>query len=77
MAPIGYTPVLIEDVPLGERFSITALTSASGEEPVLLDYREGSNTAEDFLAFLVWLLQNNKIPRGHVLVVDNATVHVA
>jgi transposase len=41
------------------------------------DLREGSNTAEDFLAFVLHLIMIGVLVAGDVFVVDNASVHYA
>ncbi|PRP80925.1 hypothetical protein PROFUN_11254 [Planoprotostelium fungivorum] len=51
---------------------ILVLRAVSACVPVTFDYREGSNTAEDFLAFVQRAARSNYIKRGQVLIQDNA-----
>lgn len=46
IAPIGSVPVLSDRARLDRTFSITALITLNPNTPVVLDYREGSNTAQ-------------------------------
>ncbi len=58
---------------------MTLLTSFSEEDdvdPISFSIRYGSNTQHDFLEFLQDAIQEGLLPRGHTLVMDNASVHV-
>lgn len=39
--------------------------------------RENSNTATDFLSFVEQVCQNGLLPQGHILVFNNAAVHLS
>jgi len=55
--------------------SITILTSLDKFHPITIDYREESNSQEDFLCFLLRLIEDENIIEGDYLIMDNATVH--
>jgi len=44
------------------------------EHPVSLDLREETNTQWDFLAFIIYLLEENFLSTGDILILDNAKV---
>jgi transposase len=55
---------------------MTTLTDP--EQPfVLSNFRVGSNTAQDFLRWVVTLIAQRHLVAGDVLICDNASVHVA
>ena len=61
----------------GRTYTITLMTTLSGDLPIVIDLREGSNTQWDFLNFLNFLIDKKHLIEGDVLVVDNATLHFA
>jgi len=79
VAERGKRCIYVHNVPMDYSFSITIMTTygAGNEPPLQLDLREESNTAEDFLQFIRYLCETGKLPQGHVLVLDNASVHTS
>jgi len=69
----------ITNVSLDETFSVTLLTSLNPEleEPLALDIRENSNTADDFLNIVMYFLEAGYLTEGDYLIFDNASIHVA
>ena len=66
VAPIGVTPSLQDSVRLGHSFSLTVGICLNGDTPIACDYREGSNTAQDFLRFLVHCCEIGFVKAGQV-----------
>lgn len=44
---------------LNETFSVTPMTTLSVDQPIIFDIREKSNTQNDFLGFLCYLIKNS------------------
>jgi len=57
--------------------SLTLLTTLTGVHPVVLDYREESNTQWDFVEFVLACCAAGDLKPGDYLVADNSSVHVA
>jgi hypothetical protein len=55
--------------------SVTIMTSLNESWPLLLDYREQSNTQWDFLNFVLAAAEMDFLCEGDCLIVDNAAVH--
>ena len=73
--PMGVCVPLTSQADLKETYSITLLTSTTAEPPVFLHHRTDSNTAVDFLGFVLAAILAGYLGRGDVLVLDNASVH--
>jgi hypothetical protein len=58
-------------------YNTTVLTNLSSpsKPPLYLDICQTTNDQWDFLKFVVYLLETNKLKKGEVLVLDNAKVH--
>lgn len=77
MSPIGQPALVVSDRPLGgPNFTATCLIGI-GDNPILVDIRTGSNTAQDFCTYITVALAMNFFQRGDILVYDNAAVHFA
>ncbi len=56
--------------------SISIITSVCRDQmPVFVDYREETNTGEDFFNFICSALEDAYLRRGDYLICDNASVH--
>jgi len=55
--------------------SITILTTLDQRRPVVLTYREQSNTQWDWVDFVIYCCQSGHLNSGDYLIVDNAAVH--
>ena len=54
------------------------MTSLTSDPPCWVDApRAGTNDARDFMATMLWLLENGALPAGSILVMDNARIHDA
>jgi len=61
-------------------YNTTVFTSYSNNNnvcPIVVNIREEVNDSWAFLAFLAFLIEAGHLPRGHVLVMDNAKIHFA
>jgi transposase len=64
--------------PHGTNYTITVLTTLSHPSGfVISNPRTATNTAIDFLAFLVQLVVDGHLTAGDVLICDNASIHFA
>jgi len=59
------------------RATLTILTTLVGEEVIVFDYRENSNTQWNFSDFLLECCKCGALNEGDYLVVDNVTVYNA
>jgi len=55
--------------------SVTILTTLDPTEPVVMTYRQQTNTQWDFIDFVGYCLVNENLNNGDCLIVDNAAVH--
>lgn len=56
--------------------SLTLLTNfGNPDEPVVIDYREETNTQWDFYNFVKYCCEEGHLESGDILIVDNAAVH--
>jgi len=55
--------------------SLTVITSITGEEPILIDYREESNDQWDFVDFVLYACEKGYLTNGDYLILDNGSVH--
>lgn len=68
---------MVSERPIGgPNLTATCLIGIS-DNPLLLDIRAGSNTAQDFCTYITVALEMGYFQRGDVLVYDNAAVHFA
>jgi hypothetical protein len=51
------------------------MTSLQPEEPVVISYREESNSQWDFINFIIYLCSSSKLNSEDMLILDNAAVH--
>jgi len=58
-------------------FSATALLSLDESHPVILDFREDTNTQFDFLRFVLYILENDYLKDGDYFFMDSARIHGA
>jgi len=64
------------DTSLSESYSVTLVTSLASPTPCFISLpREESNTAEDFVVFVVHLICEGVLTAGDIFVADNASVH--
>ena len=79
LGPSNQPQQLYTNVQLDAPLTVTLLTTLDMDapHPVIVDVREESNTAVDFLNILVYWIENGYLIAGDFLIVDNATVHVA
>jgi hypothetical protein len=73
------TPRIRSVALLDETYSITLLTTLDpwATEPIGLDIREGSNSAEDFLDGVRFFVEAGYLSEGDLLIFDNASIHIA
>jgi transposase len=74
LSPIGETVILTCPEHFAKSSSVSCICSL-GDEPVYVNYREESNTAEDFFKFIVHAIYDKYLVAGDTLVLDNAAVH--
>jgi len=73
---VGEPTFVVNNVDLDYRVSLTVMTTLSNStRTVVAQIREDSNTAIDFLRFLIYLLSTKHLTKGDYLVLDNAKVH--
>ena len=79
LSPINEPKKLPTSADLDTTYSVTVLTTLNpfAPHPVILDLREDSNAAIDFLNILTFWIEQKHLIEGDILVVDNASVHVA
>ena len=54
------------------------MTSLTSSPPCWVDApREGTNSAEDFVRVIIWLLESGALREGDILFMDNAAIHFA
>jgi len=77
ISPIGETLDIPSSDMNDETFTMTLLTTLDPQSalPFEFDLRVGSNTQWDFLNFVIYLLDNEKLVAGDFFIVDNASVH--
>src|SRR3990167_727296 len=75
IGPVGEKPNVKAVQGMMQSYSITLITSLADVSPYFVKYRESSNTAEDFMEFLLSAASTGFIRKGDVLILDNATVH--
>jgi hypothetical protein len=78
IGPKGHKPNVKASQSMTESYSATMLTSLEpGSPPCFVQFREQSNTALDFVQFLLEAVQAGFLKRGDILVCDNARIHNA
>eukprot|EP01112_Ceratiomyxa_fruticulosa_P020513 TRINITY_DN69_c0_g1_i2.p1 TRINITY_DN69_c0_g1~~TRINITY_DN69_c0_g1_i2.p1 ORF type:complete len:350 (+),score=51.68 TRINITY_DN69_c0_g1_i2:865-1914(+) len=80
LGPIGKRVCSINPMPLRATYNTTILTRYpmnENEEPFYMSLRVSSNTAWDFLFFVMDAVESGFLPPYSFLVIDNAAVHLA
>ena len=57
--------------------SATVIIGLDIDQPLILDMRESSNTAQDFCTFVAMVINKGLLKPGDNFIYDNAAVHIA
>lgn len=79
IGPIGEPVIVMEQEPsFAETYSVTAMLQLQEKQPVIIsDARTDTNTQIDFVEFLWRCIRIGALKSGDVIIVDNASIHVA
>jgi len=77
LSEIGQPVKITTNVNLDERLTCTCLMQLSDEDPIVLDIKQGTNDAWDFLSFIFICLEKQYLIKDDVLILDNAPIHTS
>eukprot|EP01113_Clastostelium_recurvatum_P042754 TRINITY_DN6955_c0_g1_i1.p1 TRINITY_DN6955_c0_g1~~TRINITY_DN6955_c0_g1_i1.p1 ORF type:complete len:271 (+),score=41.16 TRINITY_DN6955_c0_g1_i1:339-1151(+) len=80
VGPVNQRQTATHSDPLDKVWNTTVYTSYSEDgslPPVVVDIRQATNDSWSFLSFVIFLVNAGYLPPNHVLVIDNARVHIA
>ena len=78
LGPIGEKEEIRTDLGLDSTYSVTLLTTVDpvASHPIVIDMRDESNSASDFLTIEKYWIENGHLTQGDYLIVDNSSIHV-
>jgi len=72
----GEPVVVASDISIKDTYSITVVTTLTGDQPLFVSApRVGSNEGDDFLEFVLLLVEEGVLTRGDYFIIDNASIH--
>lgn len=77
LSPIGENTQVLVKGPISKRYTMTLLTTLSHHIPVVISFRDTSNTSTAFFEYVQYLVEQNYLQNGDYFVIDNAPVHKA